>query len=122
MSTVERIRVRQQASDRAVLLYPHTSTGQGLDGVQVGLRLRHSAAEDRWYLWLVDLAGAEFAGPAKLVRGLDLFLPWKHDPRVPPGQLFVRGEEATKDTIDITSTLCYRPIAFVTEPYPGANA
>ncbi len=119
MSTVERLTVRQRLEDRALLVYPDSSTGAGLDGIRIGLRLRHSAIEDRCYMWLVDSAGVAFAGPTKLVRGLDLFLPWKYDERVPQGQLFLRGDEATKATLDVTAQLCYRPPALATAPTPA---
>ena len=121
MTEVIKIRIKRFSNQRAMTLYPNEPAAVGLDGVQVGLRFRHHAAENRWYMWLVSLDGIEFAGPLKLVSGLDLFLPYKYDERVPKGQLFVRGGEADKDTIDDTSLLCYRRVADVTEATPGAN-
>ena len=108
MSTVQKINVRFLASQRGTLQYVT------LDDVQIGLRFRHSALIDRWYLWLIDTAGNQIAGPIKLVPGINLWQAYQYDERVPPGQLFVQGDPPTKTTVDKTSTLRYREIANVT--------
>lgn len=113
MSTVKKIAIKRLDEHRATFFVYE------LDGVRIGLRFRHVAFLDRWALWLVALDGTEIAGPIMLMPGLDLLLPYKHDERVPPGQLFVRGEPPTKNTADKTSTLRYRPVANVTEPTPA---
>lgn len=114
MSNVDRIRVKLSSpADRATLSF------LDLDGIRIALRFRHSTLEDRWHMWLVSMDGTEFVGPIRLARGLDLFLPYKYDARVPPGQLFVRGEEMTAANADRTSELCYRRVADVTEATPG---
>ncbi len=113
MSVVKVIRVKHLPEQRAVV-----ETVE-LDSTRITFRFRHSGAEDRWYMWLIDTAGVQICGPIKLLPGTDLILPYKYDARVPPGQLFVRGDPPTKDTIDLSSFLCYRPIANVTEPTPA---
>jgi hypothetical protein len=116
VSNVERIRVKLSSpSDRATLSF------LDLDGVRVGLRFRHNGFDGRWHLWLLGTDGTEFVGPIRMLRGLDLLLPYKHDARVPPGQLFVRGEEMDAANADRTSELCYRRVADVTEATPGAE-
>ncbi len=116
MSNVDKIRVKVfTPADRATLSF------LDLDGVRIALRFRHSALQDCWHMWLVATDGTEFAGPIRLSSGLDLLLPYKYDARVPPGQLFVRGEEMTAANADRTSELRYRRVADVTEPTPGAS-
>ncbi len=115
MSNIDRIRVKLVSpADRATLSFLE------LDGVRIALRFRYSTLEDRWHMWLVATDGTEFVGPIRMLRGLDLLLPYKYDARVPQGQLFVRGEEMTAANADRTSELVYRRVADVTEATPGA--
>ena len=79
-----------------------------LEGIRIGLHHRYSAFEQCWYQWLVQPDGVEFAGPIKLVQSINLWRPFQYDPRVPPGECFVHGDEATLETIDVTSFLLYR--------------
>lgn len=113
MSDVDRIRVKLLSpADRATLSFLE------LDGVRIALRFRYSTLEDRWHMWIVATDGTEFVGPIRMLRGLDLLLPYKYDARVPPGQLFVRGEEMNAANADRTSELVYRRVADVTEATP----
>lgn len=113
MTTIKKVAIKRLDEHRATLFVYE------LDGVRIALRFRHVAFEDRWHMWLVATDGTDIAGPIRLVPGLDLLLPYKYDERVPPGQLFVRGDPPTKDTADLSSTLRYRPLAQVTEPTPA---
>ena len=101
MSTVK-IFVRRSAVQRATLQYVT------LDGIRIGLRHQRSVLEGRWYQWLVTTAGVEFLGPIKLVPGIDLWAPYKHDERVPPGELFVYGDPPDLDNVDVSTHLLYR--------------
>ncbi len=109
MSTIKKIAIKRIDEHRA------TQFVYRLDGIDIALRFRHVAFEDRWMMWLVALDGSDIAGPIRLVPGVDLSKPYKYDSRVPPGQLFVHGDPPSKDSADVTSLLCYRPIAQVAE-------
>lgn len=101
---IEKITVRLAPTQRNTLQYVD------LDEVRIGLRARYSALADRWFLWLVAVDGSIIAGPMRMVPGLDLLLSHKHDPRVPPGQLFIDGDPPTAETMDKESQLLYRPV------------
>lgn len=82
-----------------------------LEGVRVGLRVRWSAYAEQFALWLHLPDGSRIFGPRMLVPGIDLLDGSKHDPRVPPGQLFVYSPDRsapTLDTIDVDAVLFYR--------------
>lgn len=103
--TLTRIQVRQHPGERDRIQF------LDLDGVRLGLRLRYAASTDRWHLWVLDLAGSVIAGPRRVVPGIDLLVGAKHDPRVPPGQLFCYSatrEPPTAATIDASCVLYYR--------------
>lgn len=105
--TLIKITVRGRADDRDRLQVVE------LDGVRVGLRFRWSALESVWYLWIHDVDGSVISGPRALVPGLDLMLGAKHDPRVPPGQLFVYSPDRsapTLETIDVSAIVFYRKV------------
>jgi hypothetical protein len=100
-----RIHVRALATERSRVQFVE------LEGVRVGLHARYSAYDGVWRLWLLATDGTQIAGPISLVPGLDLLLGHKHDPRVPPGQLFVYSPDRaapTLDTIDVSAVLYYR--------------
>lgn len=102
---IVKINVRTDAAQRSTLQFVT------LDDVRIGLRCHYASFTGRWHLWLVATDGTDIAGPIRLVPGVDLLLQYKHDPRVPPGQLFVHGDPPTKDTVDRESVLLYRPEA-----------
>jgi hypothetical protein len=104
---VIRLNLRQLVAQRSTLQFVP------LDGLRVGLLAQWNAYLGAWGLWTHANDGAVICGPIRLVRGLDLWLPYKHDPRVPPGQLFVHGEDFTIANTDHTAMLLYRPIAQV---------
>lgn len=115
MSRLIQLRVRQRERQRDTLYFETFDRGTD-DETRVGLRFRFSAYDNRWYHWLVDNNGSVFAGPMRLVPGVDLWRPFKYDPRVPRGQLFVfsqGGSPPTKDTVDNEAKLYYRPAAEV---------
>lgn len=80
-------------------------------GVRIGFRFRWSKATSAWYGWVLDLDLTQIAGPFKLVPGVDLLQPFKHDARVPQGQLFINSptrSAPTLTTIDSEALLLYR--------------
>ena len=84
-----------------------------LAGTRIGLRVTASKRDDRWDLRLVSTDYVEFAGPIRLVPGIDLFAPVAYDPRVPRGQLFVHSltrEPATLGNVDVVARLLFRPL------------
>lgn len=83
-----------------------------LGATRIGLRTRFVAFDSRWRLFVLDLDGAQIAGPRVLVPGVDLLRGSKHDPRVPPGELFVYSTDGAApdfDTMDVSCFLYYRP-------------
>ncbi len=106
---LHRLTIRRGPSDRDVVLYPKPA---GIsDWAQCGLRVRLSAYDGRWRLWLVALDGTTIAGPRRLVPGIDLLLGLKHDSRAPQGQLFCYSkdrEPPTVETLDTAAVLFYR--------------
>lgn len=103
--TLTRITVRAYETDRARIQF--VTLGE----TRVGLQSRYSAFDQRWRLWLLDLDGSQICGPITLVPGIDLLVSHKHDPRVPPGQLFVYSlDRAAPDaeSMDATVALYYR--------------
>lgn len=81
-------------------------------GTRIGFRFQFSSEQSRWFVWLLDLDLTLIAGPIRLVPGVDLLLQYKHDPRVPQGQLFVYSPTQappTLDTVDTDAVLFYRP-------------
>ncbi len=102
---LEEITVRLLDRQRATLQFVT------LDEIRIGFRFRHTAIEDRWYLWLIATDNAVIAGPLKMLGGVDVFEPYKYDPRVPPGQLFTFSadrEPPTAETIDGDAKVYYR--------------
>jgi hypothetical protein len=100
--------VRRTEAQRDVTSFPDWR-----DGSRCGVRFRYTSVLDRWYMWLIDLDGSTIAGPKKLVPGRDLLLGDKHDPRVPPGQLFVYSPDRlppTAATVDVAAVLYYRRV------------
>lgn len=85
-----------------------------LDDVRLGLRSRFVANDQSWYIWLTDPAGATFAGPIRLVPGINFLRSFQYDPRCPPGQMFIHGDTPNAVTVDVDSVLLYRPEADVT--------
>jgi hypothetical protein len=106
MATVQKITVQYRTDDRATLVFLDLEPA-----VKIGFRFRHAARIDRWYMWLVSTDGEEFAGPIRLVPGIDLLAPYKYDSRVPQGQLFVQGGPLNRDNVDVGNTLRYRSVA-----------
>jgi len=100
---ITQINVRVAASQRSTIQFVT------LDDVRIGLRFSYMASFQRWVMWLVAVDNEDIAGPIRLVPGLDLLLPYKYDPRVPPGVLFVDGDPPTLETVDLESRLLYRP-------------
>ncbi len=103
--TLTRIYVKGADADRDRIQFVD------LDGLRLGLRCRYAAIDDRWRLWALALDGAQIFGPVTMVPGIDLLLGAKHDPRVPPGQLFVYSldrEPPTATTVDLAAVLYYR--------------
>ncbi len=100
---IEQINVRLVASQRA------TTQFVTLSEVRIGLKFQYMKSFERWMMWLLATDSTEIAGPIRLVPGLDLLLPFKYDPRIPPGQLFINGDPPTSETVDVSSRLLYRP-------------
>lgn len=101
-----RIYVRRSTDQRSSRQYPDWR-----DGSRAGLLCTFSAYDSRWRMWLIDLDGTVIRGPRVLAPGSDLLLGWKHDPRVPQGELFVYSpsrEPPDADTIDRSAVLYYR--------------
>lgn len=101
-----RIYVRRAESERASRQFPDFR-----DGSRCGLRFQYAALDERWRMWAIDLDGTTIAGPRTLVPGVDLFEGWRHDPRIPTGQLFVYSpsrEPPDAETIDVSAVLYYR--------------
>lgn len=71
-------------------LFPETPLYEyrvSLSGREYRIRVDYNGREDRWYLYLLDAAGALVAGPMKVVCGRDMLGHdrWKAD--CPAGQL-----------------------------------
>lgn len=93
---------------RALAYQTQTVARHTLGGVPVGFRFRWLAEPDRWVAWLLDAADDPIFGPTHLVPGLDLFAGRQHDPRVPPGELFVHSVPFTREDADEAASLLYR--------------
>lgn len=86
------------------------------EGVRLGIRSRWSAYDTIGRLFLLDADETQFAGPIAVVPALDLLRQYKHDPRVPSGELFVYGanrQAPTFETIGVDQNLIYRTAAEV---------
>lgn len=106
--TLIKVHVRDVAAQRSTRQFPDWK-----DGSRCGLAFRFSAYDSRWRMWALDLDGTVIAGPRTLVGGVDLFAAWRHDPRIPTGQLFVYSQDRQPpdaDTIDVSAVLYYRPL------------
>lgn len=103
---LQQIFIRRTTTQRSVLQPVDYS-----DGARGMLLSRYSAFDDRWRIWLLDLAGEVIAGPIRVVPGISLLQGFQYDPRVPQGQLFafsVDRQPPTLDTADISAVLFYR--------------
>jgi hypothetical protein len=58
-----------------------------LDGRNYTLHLKWNQREGRWYLSLADDDNVMLAASIKLVSNWALLRYYKHDPRIPPGEL-----------------------------------
>ena len=59
-----------------------------LEGIQYTLTFRYNQREDRWYLTIGDVSGADIVKGIKLVTGTDLLF-YFDKPALPPGKLYV---------------------------------
>ena len=105
MSTLDTITVRGSDTDRGRLQYVT------LDSIQIGIRSRWSAYQEKWFLSFVAADGPQIAGPVAMVPAIDLWGQLHHDVRIPPGPLFVEStsrDVPDLDTIDVSARLAYR--------------
>jgi hypothetical protein len=81
-----------------------------LDDVRVIIRVRYSAATDRWYASIYNTANELLVGSLACVPGVDLLRPYKHL-AIPRGQLFCSSKEReppTFTTLDTSVRVLYR--------------
>lgn len=87
---------------------PHSEQTTVLSGVTYVLRFDWIERASFWRLGLYSLDGDPIVLGISLVAGADLFSPYRSDPRVPPGGLWVMAKaDPGRDSWDRTAWLLY---------------
>lgn len=100
------IALRQNSTQR------ETSQEVTLDEIRVRVRAIYNGRQDRWLLDLLDIDDVPILAGLRLVPGVDLLAWYRHEARLPPGQLFVQSgserQPPTQESLDVTVLLKYR--------------
>jgi len=91
---------------------------QRLDDVTISIRLNFNTRARLWVMDIYAQDGAPIVQGLALVEGTDLWAPFRHDARLPPGQLFVvdtsgKHRDPGKDDLRSDIRIVYRSAADV---------